>query len=296
MERSLVTVEGWTLHEYADVSSTSDLAATLPPWHAVRADHQQRGRGRWRRPWVSDVGGLWITAVLPTGPDLKPWRVFPLAVGLAVVDFVRSVGVANVRLRWPNDLMVGNRKLAGLLLEEPRPGLVLAGIGINITNQPETADAALHGITTRLTDHVQQARIAHHQLQLDAPRSRRGMATDNSAIRNPQSAISGFRLLTSTATKVGDQCQPLPDLTTLACSLLLHLRKTRDAIADTGFAPLLPRLQELWQLPRSVELDFGKEKIQGEFCGVDEQGRLGLRHGATCQWFEAAHVVQLREI
>jgi hypothetical protein len=47
----------WHLHEFAEVTSTNLIAAKLPAWHAVRADTQTAGRGRFQRHWVSDAGG-----------------------------------------------------------------------------------------------------------------------------------------------------------------------------------------------------------------------------------------------
>jgi BirA family biotin operon repressor/biotin-[acetyl-CoA-carboxylase] ligase len=144
----------WVLHEHTVVPSTNDVAASLPAWHAVRAASQTAGRGRWRRPWVSDRGGLWLSVVLPTPGAAARWRALPLAVGLAVAQTVTALGVADARLRWPNDVLVGNGKLAGLLLDGFTPGLTVAGIGINVTNTPEITDDSLHGLTTRLADLV----------------------------------------------------------------------------------------------------------------------------------------------
>ena len=144
----------WVLHEHAIIPSTNDVAASLPAWHAVRAAAQTTGRGRWRRPWVSDPGGLWLSAVLPTPGEAARWRALPLAVGLAVAQTVTALGVAEARLRWPNDVLVGNRKLAGLLLDCFQPGLTVAGIGVNVTNTPEITDDSLRDMTTRLADLV----------------------------------------------------------------------------------------------------------------------------------------------
>ena len=145
---------GWVLHEHRVVPSTNDVAASLPAWHAVRAASQTAGRGRWRRPWVSDHGGLWLSVVLPTPGEAARWRALPLAVGLAVAQTITAFGVAEARLRWPNDVLVGNGKLAGLLLDCFQPGLTVAGIGVNVTNIPETADDSLRGMTARLADLV----------------------------------------------------------------------------------------------------------------------------------------------
>jgi len=144
---------GWTLHEYEAVPSTNDVAAKLGPWHAVQAAFQTAGRGRYHRNWVSGLGGLWISAVLPAEGDWRRWQVLPLGVGLAIADLLVELGVDKLRLRWPNDILVRDRKLAGLLLEQFHPGLVVVGIGLNVTNQPELADASLAGMSTRLSEH-----------------------------------------------------------------------------------------------------------------------------------------------
>lgn len=148
-EPRITSVDGWTLREYDVVSSTNLLAAKLSAWNAVCARTQTAGRGRFQRNWVSDEGGLWLSAVLPIGTE-PHWRTLPLAVGLAVCDALRAMGVQQLRMRWPNDVLVNDRKLAGLLIDQFAPELAVAGIGINVSNQPETRDAALHKQTARL--------------------------------------------------------------------------------------------------------------------------------------------------
>jgi BirA family biotin operon repressor/biotin-[acetyl-CoA-carboxylase] ligase len=143
---------GWTVHELAVTDSTNLAAATFPAWHAVRADQQLAGRGRFQRGWVSDEGGLWLSAIVPTGSPSPDWQALPLAVGLAVCNALRALGVKPLRLRWPNDVLVRDRKLAGLLVEQFVPGLAIAGLGINVSNHPELCDPALDGLTTRLAD------------------------------------------------------------------------------------------------------------------------------------------------
>lgn len=146
-------VEGWTVHAAQEVGSTNMVAAKLPPWNAVCARRQTAGRGRFQRTWISDEGGLWLSAVVPIGEG-SGWRALPLGVGLAVSDALGVLGVRNLRMRWPNDLLVDNRKLAGLLLDQFEPGTVVAGIGVNVYNQPEQCDPALKDQTARLADLV----------------------------------------------------------------------------------------------------------------------------------------------
>jgi BirA family biotin operon repressor/biotin-[acetyl-CoA-carboxylase] ligase len=146
------TTAGWRLHEYQEVTSTNLLAANLPAWTAVRADTQTRGRGRFQRSWVSDQGGLWLSAVVPAEEAPLARRALPLAAGLAVSKVLQELGIHQARLRWPNDVLVADRKLAGLLIDQFVPGLAVVGIGLNVSNQPEACEPALKNQTTRLAD------------------------------------------------------------------------------------------------------------------------------------------------
>ncbi len=147
-------VDGWTLREYREVGSTNLVAAGLPAWQAVRSDTQTAGRGRFQRQWVSDAGGLWLSAVLPTDGGSVAWHALPLAVGWAVCHALRNLGVKNLRMRWPNDVLVNERKLAGLLIDQFSPNVAVAGIGINVSNHPEARDVSLRHATARLADLV----------------------------------------------------------------------------------------------------------------------------------------------
>lgn len=125
-------------HETID--STMRRAAELaregcPAGAVVAARTQTAGQGRLGRTWDSRPGGLYFTIILR--PRLEPARVplATLALGLAVADTLQTfVGVA-VDLRWPNDVLIGDRKLAGILAQFQDSAL-LAGIGLNV-NQRE---------------------------------------------------------------------------------------------------------------------------------------------------------------
>lgn len=141
---------GWTLHECARLVSTNDFARNLAPWHAVRAGIQTGGRGRHGRRWESGPGGLWFSVVLPLEPPGRGWPAFPLAAGLAVVSTLRGLGVAGARLRWPNDVLVGKRKICGILMEKFTPDRVVVGLGLNVSNDPSTEVPELANIATSL--------------------------------------------------------------------------------------------------------------------------------------------------
>jgi BirA family biotin operon repressor/biotin-[acetyl-CoA-carboxylase] ligase len=105
----------------------------------VAAERQTAGRGRWGRRWQSPPGGLWYSLVLR--PRLRPSQVPSLAM-VASLDWARVVsrtpGVA-ARVKWPNDVWVGSRKLAGVLVEMSseigRVHWVVLGVGVNINNR-----------------------------------------------------------------------------------------------------------------------------------------------------------------
>lgn len=153
-ESSLSQGEGWSIHTAREIGSTNSAASRLPAWHAVRARLQTNGRGRTGRTWISDDGGLWLSAVLPCPGNRARWSILPLAAGWAIIAALSELGARSLRLRWPNDIMVGQRKLAGLLVERYNDETAVIGIGMNVLNSPEEAEPALAGATARLADLV----------------------------------------------------------------------------------------------------------------------------------------------
>ena len=118
-----------SLHRYASVESTQKIAAGLPVGSIVVADEQTAGRGRLDRRWEAPAGtGLLVTYVV------APRSLLLFAAGVAAAE---ACG-AEVRIKWPNDLVVHDRKLGGVLAET-RSGRVLLGIGINLTWAPPGA-------------------------------------------------------------------------------------------------------------------------------------------------------------
>ena len=146
--------EGWTVHVAHEIGSTNSAAGRLPPWTAVRARVQTDGRGRTGRHWVSDEGGLWLSAVVPCPGARAKWSILPLAAGWAFIAALEDLGATDLRLRWPNDIMTGPRKLAGLLVERFTDYTAVVGVGVNVFNQPEAEEPALTGATARLADMI----------------------------------------------------------------------------------------------------------------------------------------------
>jgi BirA family biotin operon repressor/biotin-[acetyl-CoA-carboxylase] ligase len=101
------------------------------------ADEQLAGRGRGDHAWDSDAGeGLYVSVLLR--PQLPAVRLplLPLAVGLAAAETIRAAAGLTVDLRWPNDLLIGPKKVGGILVESKTSGgsvdFVVAGVGINV--------------------------------------------------------------------------------------------------------------------------------------------------------------------
>lgn len=128
-----------------------DLARRgAPEGVVVVADHQTAGRGRRGRSWEAPPGGaLLLSLLLRPDPPLTPDRRWLLtaAVALAAAD---ACGPRQAAIKWPNDLLLGDRKLAGILAEMDA-GAVVVGIGINVSWAPPGAAC--------LGAHVDRARL-----------------------------------------------------------------------------------------------------------------------------------------
>lgn len=156
----------WTRLEGGGVTvSTNDDARDLARAGAlegtvVLAAAQTAGRGRLGREWLSPAGGAYLSAVLR--PNVAPARVavLSLVVGLGIVRALARLGIDS-RIKWPNDVLIGRRKVAGVLLEMAAEAdaveWVVAGIGLNVRRPAETpvAENAAY-----LSDVIDDVRIA----------------------------------------------------------------------------------------------------------------------------------------
>ena len=141
-------------------TSTNDLLkerarAGAPEWTVVTADVQTAGRGRQGRAWQSEAGNLHLSVLLrPRGPA-EAWGLLPLLAGLATAEALAASGV-DARLKWPNDVQVGGRKIAGVLVESASSGGALesavVGIGVNVASVPAGLDAETRAATTCLAE------------------------------------------------------------------------------------------------------------------------------------------------
>jgi BirA family biotin operon repressor/biotin-[acetyl-CoA-carboxylase] ligase len=140
-------------------STNSDIvgmaAAGAAEWTVVAATEQTSGRGRLGRSWGAPPGTSLAMSVLvrPTmdAPDVP---VLALAAGAAMAEACRQVTTIDVRCKWPNDLVVGGRKVGGILCEAAvqggRPLHVAVGIGVNVRQRPSDFPPELRDTATSL--------------------------------------------------------------------------------------------------------------------------------------------------
>lgn len=159
----------WLQHVewHEQLGSTQDRArelvesGTWPVPFLIGADLQTSGRGRGKHRWWTGAGALAMSLVIdPTnfaaGKDSPLPPQLALAVGVAVCHAVRGyLPQENVGLHWPNDVYVGQRKLAGILTEALTPHRVVIGIGLNSNNTLDDAPAELRATAVTLRDLLQ---------------------------------------------------------------------------------------------------------------------------------------------
>jgi len=128
-------------------TSTMKDAAVLaargePHGTAVIAQSQTAGIGRQGHTWhSSDTGGLYISIILRLAISPNEMPILTMALGLAVQRAVNDMALVSCDLRWPNDVMLSDRKLAGTIVQAAE-GALIAGIGLNVNQREFPADLA----------------------------------------------------------------------------------------------------------------------------------------------------------
>ncbi|WP_122286176.1 bifunctional biotin--[acetyl-CoA-carboxylase] ligase/biotin operon repressor BirA [Pseudomonas syringae group genomosp. 3] len=138
----------WSVRTYDSIDSTNAEASRLialgaPMPLLVVAEQQTAGRGRRGRKWVSPFAeNLYYSLVLRIDGGMRQLEGLSLLVGLAVMNVLRDMGVQGAGLKWPNDVLVGRQKIAGILLEligDPADVChVIIGVGVNVNMRVST--------------------------------------------------------------------------------------------------------------------------------------------------------------
>ena len=144
--------EAWRLQIYQALGSTSDLCRTLaiagePGPLAVMARRQTRGRGTHGRPWVSSPGNLFLSVLLRSREHARDVGQWSLLAGVALAEALLPLlpEPGSLRLKWPNDVLLEDAKLAGILVESSATAdgtldWLVVGLGVNLVAAPELPD------------------------------------------------------------------------------------------------------------------------------------------------------------
>jgi BirA family biotin operon repressor/biotin-[acetyl-CoA-carboxylase] ligase len=163
-------------------STNSDLCAAgragAPAGAVLFADGQRRGRGRLGRQWASPPGlNLYGSFLLRPALAMEDVPLVTLAAGVAVAESVEAFAGVTAAIKWPNDVLLERRKVAGILTEMEaaggRPAFVVVGVGVNLNAREEDFPPEVRALATSIAlvsgKSVDRARFAAHLIDaLDA--------------------------------------------------------------------------------------------------------------------------------
>ncbi len=146
------------IYRYKEVTSTQKIAKKLVENGAeegvVVADLQTEGRGRLDRKWISPLGGLYFSIVLKINEKL------PLISAIAVAQTLKKIDL-DAKIKWPNDILIKNKKIAGILIE-CIDGYAILGVGINIDKSPLESATSIKDEGVHVSKEVLLNQILEH--------------------------------------------------------------------------------------------------------------------------------------
>ncbi|MES2154954.1 MAG: biotin--[acetyl-CoA-carboxylase] ligase [bacterium] len=186
----------WVVDRVASCASTMDetrkrARAGAPEGSVIVAEEMTAGRGQRGHTWHAPKGGLYLSFVVR---DLSDARLLTLAMGNAVGDALEVAGV-EPRLKWVNDVFVGDRKIAGILVEGewtgPKLDFLVVGIGVNVNGAASRFPNGLGTTATTLEEalHCESCIPDLESLMLD----RVGVWLEALRARDPTSVLAAFR-------------------------------------------------------------------------------------------------------
>lgn len=132
-------IQNFTFLELSQVTSTQDVAhelardGKLSHSMVIIAKEQTKGRGRYDRTWLSPEGGLYISIVLKPPLKLEYWSQISYVIGISLCEAIMHIDPTTVpKLKWVNDVLIGNKKVAGILLELIEGETLVVGMGVNL--------------------------------------------------------------------------------------------------------------------------------------------------------------------
>lgn len=255
---------------YGSADSTQERARSLAADAGGSADGlvvvagtQTAGRGRLGRRWVSPPGGLWMSVVAEPGPPAGAATLVPLSAALALADAISKSAGIEADLKWPNDLLVGGRKAAGILVDASAGASggmdsVIVGIGVNLAVDAAEIDAAA-----------------------GEPRGHAGAA--------------------SLAVRGRSGGGPAPDPALLAREFLVRLEAELEGLArgGRGGGAEAGSVARRWAARSSmigyeVDVECGGRTVRGTAAGLDRDGALLVETGSATERIVAGDVAAVR--
>jgi len=168
-------------------------AAGAPGGLVVTAHEQSAGRGRQGRSWFGPPGSSLLYSALLRPFDGNP--LLPLGVALAVCEAAEAVAPVRCRLKWPNDVWIDERKVAGILIEaRPEDGWAVVGVGLNVAVAPEDFPPELRGAATSLVPmEVASERPAEAAPTVDSVRTALNAALGRWVAASDDEVLGAFR-------------------------------------------------------------------------------------------------------
>lgn len=153
----------WHLHVLDETTSTNavalEMSAHAPDRTVVMADAQTAGRGREGREWRTPRGtAIAVSIIVRPGSGPEWWPLIGLAAAVSTRDAIERVSGAEGRVKWPNDVLLSGRKVAGVLMEtrwhpvHVDQRAVVVGIGVNVNNRAAALHEAFASTATSILD------------------------------------------------------------------------------------------------------------------------------------------------
>lgn len=157
-----------TVEVHQELGSTNSRARELIAGDValpalVVAERQTAGRGRGANRWWTNDGALTFSVAIDAaerGLTIEQNGLVSLATAVAVVEAVRETTGLAAGVKWPNDVYLNHKKLAGILIESPRPGRLVIGVGINVANRLDEAPDEVRARATSLLEYAPAKRQA----------------------------------------------------------------------------------------------------------------------------------------
>lgn len=169
---------GQNIKFFKEVDSTNDVAKKLAEEGAdegtiIIAESQKKGKGRLGKKWISPYGGIWMTIIL--NPDIPPETAphLTLVTGVAVAETLDKECTLDVGIKWPNDILIGDKKVCGILTELSADmgnlNYVVIGVGIDlnvdVTGFPPDLREGATSLKLELNREIQGAELVQKFLE-----------------------------------------------------------------------------------------------------------------------------------